>query len=358
MKYHETSTHGVKVIVFSDVQREEVRWLWHPYIARGKITILQGDPGEGKTTLALHLAAAVTRGELPDGTKLEKPYNVLYQTAEDGIADTVVPRLLAAGADMSRIGSIMEETEPLDLIDTRLEQAMEELHPALVILDPLQAFLGADVNMHRANEIRPVMTILAQMAMRHQTAIVLIGHMNKQMGSKSLYRGLGSIDLTASSRSVLLMARDPKEQDVRVLMHIKSSLAKEGDPLAFRIGENSTLTYQGVYEGNTSVLLSADTGIARKKRIEEAELFLKEEIASGELRSAVILEHAKERGLSASLLTRAKKKLGITSYKTQNGWMLRHPVPLPQDQNLITEDKCKVVEDDYLDPEEWQLILP
>ena len=352
MQFDETYTRDLNVTIYYDVKEEEIDWLWYPYIPRGKITILQGDPGEGKTTLALHLAACLTNGTLPNGETLPKPLNVLYQSAEDGIADTILPRLKAAGANLKRIFSVNEGTEPLDLIDNRLETAMSDYMQALVILDPLQAFLGADVDMHRANEIRPVMTILAQMAARNHCAVVLIGHMNKQMGTKSLYRGLGSIDLTAAARSVLLMARDPKEQDIRVMMHIKSSLAKEGSPLAFRIGENSRLDYEGVYAEDTSNLLQADTAVSRRGKGTDAVEFLKAALADGQPHaSAEIQKLAKENGIAKSTLSRARKKLGVQMYKKGEGWFCRLPAHTPAPEPL------PMAEPEPLNPDEWTKLL-
>ena len=149
-------------------------------------------------------------GMTEEQVSTRRPANVVYQTAEDGLTDTIKPRLMQAKADCNHVYTIHEHNEALTLNDVRLEYALQQLHPTLVILDPIQAYLGANVDMHRANEIRPVMQILAQAAQRYNCAVVLIGHMNKKAGDKSMYRGLGSIDLAAAARSVLLMARDPQ----------------------------------------------------------------------------------------------------------------------------------------------------
>jgi predicted ATP-dependent serine protease len=188
----------LRLISMSDIQAEEVKWLWYPYLPRGKITIVQGDPGEGKTTLVLALVALLTTGRpLPESDSALPPMNVIYQTAEDGLADTIKPRLTAAGADCSRVLVIDESKKELTLRDECLEEAVNETSAGLIVLDPLQAYLGDGVDMHRANEVRPVFKKLCAMAERTGCAVALIGHMNKMQGAKSSYRGLGSIDFQA-----------------------------------------------------------------------------------------------------------------------------------------------------------------
>jgi len=208
----------MKLINLNDVQLQDVQWLWKPYIPSGKVTIIQGDPGEGKTTLVLAIASAVTTGsELPIGTNRITKSAVIYQTAEDGLGDTIKPRLIASGADCSKVIVIDESEEPLTLIDDRIENAIVETGTKMFIIDPLQAYLGAKVDMHRANEVRPIFKKLANVADRIDCAIVIIGHMNKNSGLKSLYRGLGSIDISAAARSILLVGRLRDEPNVRVM---------------------------------------------------------------------------------------------------------------------------------------------
>ena len=217
-----------RLINMEDVEAREVNWLWYPYIPYGKLTIVQGDPGEGKTTFILHLAALLTKGEaLPceETAERREPVNVIYQNAEDSLEDTIKPRLLEAGADCNRMLVIDESIDCLSMTDERLVRAIKETGAKMVVLDPIQAYLGADVDMHRANEIRPVLKQLGNIAEEYGCAIVLIGHMNKASGSKSTYRGLGSIDFQATARSVLVVGRIKDDTTLRVIAHDKSSLA-------------------------------------------------------------------------------------------------------------------------------------
>ena len=198
----------LKMIRMSEVQSQEIEWLWYPFIPYGKLTIIQGDPGDGKTTMVLNLAAKLSKGEALDkNMKVTEPVNVIYQTAEDGLADTVKPRLELAGADCERIIVIDESDKSLSMVDERLEEAIVRTGARLLILDPIQAYLGGGMDMNRANEARDMTKKLGALAEKTKCAIILIGHMNKASGNKAAYRGMGSIDFFAVARSVLLVGR-------------------------------------------------------------------------------------------------------------------------------------------------------
>lgn len=249
----------LKLINMEMVEVEQIEWLFYPFIPFGKVTIIQGDPGEGKTTMVLQIIAKLTKGEaifprqeqkieekngaeMPVDSNVDnlmEPVNVIYQTAEDGLGDTIKPRLLAAGADCSRVLVIDDREQPLTMLDIRLEEAIVQTKARLVVLDPIQGFLGAEVDMHRANEIRPLMKRVAVLAEKYHCAIILIGHMNKNSNGKSSYRGLGSIDFQAAARSVLIVGRIKDEPEVRVVCHVKSSLAPEGKSIAFRLDKDN-----------------------------------------------------------------------------------------------------------------------
>lgn len=307
----------LKLIHMEDVVSKEVEWLWYPYIPYGKITIIEGDPGEGKTTLVLKLAAALSRGlPLPcDDDKEYEPIHIIYQTAEDGIEDTIKPRLEKAGADCSMIRVIDETDKELSMTDDRLEQAIIETKARLIILDPIQAYIGATVDMHRANEIRPVLKHLGIIAEKHNCAIILIGHMNKASGSKSTYRGLGSIDIQATARSVLLVARLRDKPNIRIMAHDKSSLAPAGDAIGFEMTEDDGMVCIGPYDITIDELLSGNEGRGKKK-LDIAENFIKEYFGSNKvIPSNEIMMEATKRSIKRNTLLSAKKKLGITSDK-------------------------------------------
>ena len=307
-----------RLINMADVEAKEVSWLWHPYIPYGKITIIQGDPGEGKTTFILHLAALLSKGDkLPCDDEARMPVNVIYQTAEDGLEDTIKPRLVEAGADFSRILVIDESKEGLSMTDERLVRAIKETGARMVILDPIQAYLGSNVDMHRANEIRPVLKQLGNIAEQYQCAIILIGHMNKASGSKSTYRGLGSIDFQATARSVLVVGRIKEDPTLRIIAHDKSSLAEEGKSIAFRLDRNYGFTWEGNYDISVEELLS---GESRGQKSKDARAFLAEILAEGQIAYTDIEEAAKDRGIKKKTLWNAKKEMNIDSVKVGKQW--------------------------------------
>lgn len=301
-----------------DVEVKEVEWLWKPYIPCGKITIIQGDPGEGKTTMILAVASSLTIGSsLPLIGDLDIS-KVIYQTAEDGLGDTIKPRLLSTGADCSNIIVIDESDKELTLSDERIEKAIVETGAKLVIIDPLQAYLGAKVDMHRANEIRPIFKNLASVAEKTGCAIVIIGHMNKSGGSKGMYRGLGSIDISAAARSVLVVGRVKDDPNIRIMAQIKSSLAPEGKPIAFELDEENGFSWLGEYDIDIDSLLSGTSSAGSV--LSKAEDLIKEVLADGTKSSDYIFAKGKENNVSQRTLKTAKKNLNIKSIKTKDGW--------------------------------------
>ena len=300
----------VEIIRMSEVDTQIVEWLWEPYIPFGKVTIVQGNPGEGKTTFALRLAAACTNRKPFPHMAAHEPFNVIYQTAEDGLGDTIKPRLMEAEADLDRVLVIDESNQGLSLSDERIERAIRQTGARLIILDPIQAYVGEKTDMNKANEIRPMFRRLAEIAERTGCAVILIGHLNKATGGQSAYRGLGSIDFRAAARSVLLIGRVKREPNVRVIVHDKSSLAPEGKPIAFCLDPETGFSWIGEYDITADELLSGAGGNTATKT-EQAERLILDLLADGkELASEDIVKAAAEAGISERTVQNAKRNMG------------------------------------------------
>ena len=300
----------VKIIRMSDVELTPVEWLWKPYLPFGKLSVLQGNPGEGKTYFAMHLAAACTNGKLLPNMESMEPFNVIYQTAEDGLGDTVKPRLIEAGADLDRVLVIDDSEVQLTLSDERIEKAIIENNARLVIIDPIQAYLGADVDMNRANEVRPIFMRLGQVAQRTGCAILLIGHLNKAAGMQSLQRGLGSIDIAAAVRSVMFIGKLKHDPTMRILTHEKSSLAPPGASVAFSLGDEGGFRWVGEYDITADEMLS---GIEpqRETKTQQAKDLICALLAGGkQVLSEDIDKAALERGIPGRTVRDAKRELG------------------------------------------------
>ena len=313
----------LKILTMSDVEAEQVEWLWTPYIPLGKISIIQGDPGNGKTTMALAIAAAVTTGmALPDG-RCTTHGNVIFQSAEDGLADTIKPRLEQLGADCDRVHIIDEEEQSLSLSDERIEQAIVKMGAKLFILDPLQAYLGG-ADMHSANGVRPLMKQLAAVAERTECAIVIIGHLNKK-GGKSQYRGLGSIDIYAAARSVLTVGKLDAGEHLRAIVHNKSNLAPPGVSQAFELDPHSGFCWCGEVDITIDELLSGRKQ-APESQATKAKRLIESALAHGAVPANDIFKLAEEQGISAKTLNRAKETLGVISIKRQGRWFWEIPI--------------------------------
>lgn len=317
----------LKLISMDQVPIEEVQWLWYPYIPYGKLTIIHGDPGEGKTTLILRLAALLSQGEsLPCDDRPQEPVKIIYQTAEDGLGDTIKPRLLAGDADCAQIKVIDETEASLTLLDERVEQAISETGARVMILDPVQAYVGTGVDMNRANEVRTVLAQLSRIAEKYKCAMILVGHLNKAQGTKSQYRGLGSIDFQAAARSVLIVGRVKEKPEVRVMAHEKSSLAPEGEPVAFELSADNGFRWLGHYDISIDDLLS---GISREKKSDLAEKLIRDCLSDGRYPQQALMDKAKRMDISKRIIDEVKKRLNVRSVKDGNQWFWQLPDELP-----------------------------
>ena len=300
----------VPMLCYKDIEQTSVEWLWFPYIPFGKLTIIQGNPGEGKTYFAMMLTAACTNRKLFPNMEDVEPFNVIYQTAEDGMGDTIKPRLVEAGADLSRVMVIDDSEEVLTLSDDRIEKAVRQNHVQLVIIDPVQAFIGADVDINRANEVRPVFRKLGMIAEKTSCAIVLIGHLNKSSGTQSTYRGLGSIDIMAAVRSLIFIGKVRKDPTTRVLIHEKSSLAPPGETMAFKLGDEEGFRWVGAYEISADELLDGKEGKATETKLERGAKLIQELLVDkNEISIRELDDKAKEQGISGRTMRDVRSRM-------------------------------------------------
>jgi len=309
---------------YSDVKAEPLRWLWYPYIAIGKITLLQGDPGDGKSTMMMNFIAELSKGgATPDGVAFGRPRKIIYQCSEDKAGDTIKPRLEAAGADCRNIAFINEEVhEGLTLDDERIRNAIIECTPQLVVIDPIQSYLENDSDMQIAVRARKIMRRIGMWASTYNCAIVLIGHLSKKEGGKEIYRGLGSIDLAASVRSVLHVERDSKDNDIRIVHQIKNNLAETGKDLYFEIRPSTGFRWLQSAEhavAPTETVEPAETFIPKSKH-ELAAMLIKKALANGPMESMEIKKLMVEYRIGDKTMNEVKAELGIKPYRKMRSW--------------------------------------
>ena len=325
---------GAVVVHLADVEPERVTWLWPGRIPLGRLTILDGDPGLGKSVLTLDIAARVTRGDMmPDGARgLKSPRGVVLLGCEDGLADTVRPRLDAAKADVGRIVALQavrdgEGRARLPTVGdaTAIAEAARAVDAAVLIVDPLSAFLGRGVDGHRDTDVRQALASLAELAERTGLAVFAVRHLTKAGGSNPLYRGGGSIAIIAAARSGLLLARDPDDDDLRVLATTKCNLAPPQPSLALRLDatkEALRVEWLGTSKRSAGDLLVSDRD--ERTTRDEAVEFLREELNSEPKSVRSLQAAARAAGVSWRTLERVKAPLGVKSVKLgfgDGGWV-------------------------------------
>ena len=306
--------------LFSEIKSVPVKWLLKPYIPFGKVTVVQGDPGEGKSTVALQLCATLSKaGKLPDGTQLDEPMCSVYQCSEDGVADTIKPRLEKADADCSKVAIIEDLTEGLTLDDSRIEETIRDLNAKLFIIDPLQAYLGKNGSLNNPIKMRNLIGGLAKIAEKYGCAIILICHMSKTSKKNSLYRCLGSIDIPANVRSALMVVRDKDDRQVRYIFQIKNNLGEEGRAIAFKIGEEG-FSWLGKCDVSLEDVLSGKPAVMTK--LSQVREIFPSLLKESDMRSSNVIDIFRDRGISKRTLKAGKKDIGAVSYRKNGRWYM------------------------------------
>lgn len=324
-----TARKKVPFVDLSSVEAKEVAWLMPPLIPYGMITVMEGDPGIGKSYLAMHIAAQISvGGRLPDVPKVKKG-RVLYISAEDDPAYTIRPRIDAMGGDPKRI-RIQADYMALD--DAGLRKLLVEVRrkpPTLIIIDPLFAYVGSDKDMYRPNVIRELLSELKEIAEETGTAILLVRHLTKTKRDKAIYQGMGSMDVIGAARSAFLVTQHPDNPNQKLVLHVKHNIAERGKSWVYELGQESddslpVLKWVGSSPITIDDLMSREEG-SRKSSLESAVDFLKQELNDGPRPAADIQEKAERLDIAKRTLDRAREEIGVVARKRRKGWMLSLP---------------------------------
>ena len=266
------------------------------------------------------IAELSTGGKTPDGCKIGAPQKVIYQCSEDGVSDTIKPRLERCGADCRKIAFINEEVyNGLTLDDERIRQAIIEFRPRLVVIDPIQAYLGSDSDLQIAGRARKLMRRLGMWAAGYDCAIVLIGHLNKKEGSKGLYRSLGSIDVVAAARSVLQVERDTENPDIRIVHQIKNSLAPTAEDIRFSISADKGFRWlecrPQFFEKQ-----QPDTEPKFDTEQQKAVYWIRHFLEKGDMSANEMYCRLDNEGVSKRVARMVKTEMGIHCYQKKRRW--------------------------------------
>lgn len=329
----------------SDVQPETLEWLWPDRIPLGKLVLLAGDPGLGKSFVTCDLAARVSSGRAwPDGSTWEQPVgSVVMFNCEDGLADTIRPRLDRAGADVSKIVAI----EGVKVLDSEtgesrqrgftlaadlptLERVVAGLDDCrLVVIDPISAYCG-DADSHKNAEVRALLAPLAELAERFRVAILMVTHLAKSAGSKAIYRAMGSMAFAAAARAVWLVAKSPDDEARRLILPAKMNLAADPTGLAYRLVDGAVCWESEPIRMHADELLALEANSkpdTNRNQRDEASEWLRDTLANGSRPSKEVIADGREHGHSEATLRRAYKDMGGKPTKNgmDGGWMMSLP---------------------------------
>ena len=353
--------HGLRIVKASEVKIKPVKWLWPGVLAQGKLVIIAGEPGLGKSQISLFVCATVSNGgEWPVSGEVSEKGSSLILSAEDGVEDTIVPRLTAAGADLSKIeilqavklGKGKERSFDLTKDVDRLRDATRDKDDVrLIVVDPISAYLGG-TDSHKNADVRAALTPIIEFAEEIGACLLCVSHLNKTKQVSALSRITGSIAFAASARSLYLVARDPEDPNLRLMLSLKNNLAKETHGFRYQIEEKSLSEVTASYVSwkNDIVELSPEEVMNNQNASygnnEAATKFLLEALEDGsEIPAKEINSEGLELGFSTKVLWKAKEKIGVKSRKmgVKEGWCWYLPAKIiPQDYPKIPEDSQNI----------------
>ena len=318
--------HAPALRPFSQVVARPIEWLLPGRLPLGKLTIFEGDPGLGKSLITIDLCARLSTGRpLWDGSPGLQPCNSILLSAEDSAADTILPRLQAAGADLTRVFTFHRDgddlAEPLRLPSQvgALDAMLTQTGARFVVIDPITAFLDPSVQIASDPSVRRALFPLQQLALKHRCAIELLLHLNKTGGGVALYRGLGSIAFNACCRSIWLADRDPHDPTRSILAQVKSSLAAPQPSLAYQLPPADapvpTVAWLGTSDLTADQLLAGPARAEPVSAYDRARDFLEACLEDGPRTSRAVWQMAQEAGLSERTLRRAKQELNVRSVR-------------------------------------------
>ncbi|MBK9129160.1 MAG: AAA family ATPase [Phycisphaerales bacterium] len=340
-----TAAGGPVLVTLADVAPEPIRWLWPGRIALGKLTLVAGDPGLGKSLLSLDVAARVSTGSgWPDVHEAAPPGGVVLLSAEDDAADTIRPRLDAAAADVSRVtmlqaihpggGAGGDSGRPFNLAEDlpALEEAVRAVPDCrLVIIDPVTAYLGGGVDSHKAAEVRALLAPLGALAARCGVAVLAVTHLNKSAGGPAIYRAMGSLAFAAAARAAWAVTRDRDDPRRRLMLPLKNNLAPDLGGLAYAIEPMGAGGHPVLAWERDPVTLSADEALGPDRgdggATERAAEWLADALADGPQPARELFERAERVGIAARTLKRAKARVRALAVKGGfgGGWVWRLP---------------------------------
>jgi len=312
----------------SDYDPLDIDWFWDKLIPTSMLTTMEGDPGLGKSFIAMKLAALCsTGGTLPNGQRLPKA-GAIYLSTEDDPNYTIRPRIDAMGGDPRRI-RVQSKYKPFDDEGLRLLRQDLRAHPArLVVIDPLYGFVPSEADMYKPNEIRAFLAQLSEIAAEHETALLAIRHVRKGKSDKAIQNGIGSMDVIAVARSALLVAPHPDDPNISVLAHLKHNLSAKGDSWGYKLVTDGNsqvpkLEWTGKVDITADQLFSS--GGSGQSAIESITASIKKKLADGPVKASVMLKSLEAEGHAERTITRAKKDMNLRVYKKEKVWFWSLP---------------------------------